>query len=125
MAQTRVEHPFPLFATFANSYRQCNLCVSIYIHVYECLAVCMFWHGRIDVPALIRSASRLPVLRHLLPDGHKTAPLAPVLTLLPRLAERCVSLMHGEIFLSPYSVNDLAIFLWAGHGDRMFYGASG
>src|ERR1019366_3334869 len=93
----------------------------IYIHVYECLAVCMFWHGRIGVPALIQSASRTPKLRHLLPAGHKTASPAPVLSLLPRLADRCVSLIHGEIFLSPYSVNDLVIFLWAGHGNRMFY----
>jgi hypothetical protein len=27
--------------------------------------------------------------------------------------------MHEEIFLSPYSLNDLAILSWAGHGDRM------
>jgi hypothetical protein len=40
LAETRGEHPFPLFATFANSYRQCHLCVSIFMYMNVLQSAC-------------------------------------------------------------------------------------
>ena len=40
LAETRGEHPFPLFATFANGYRQCDLCVSIFMYMNALQPAC-------------------------------------------------------------------------------------